>query len=564
MEDAFTQLSIVIAITTIVSLIMRRLKQPLILGYILSGLLVGPSLLNVIHDTETFEAYSKLGIALLLFIIGLGMNVKEVRSLGKVVVTTSLATLLTIGSIGAFAASGLGFSKTESLVIGLSLFFSSTIIIVKILSDKKEQNRLHGQIAIGVILVEDFVATLALLFVVANKSGGFEANDLFMLLVKGVVLISLLVICSTKILPKITRYMASSQEMLFLFAIAWGFGVASLFEVVGFSVEVGALFSGVALASSPYAQEISSRLKPLRDFFVVIFFITLGGSLNVSHISGAILPAIILSMIVIIGKPLVVTTSMGLLGYPKRVSFLAGINLSQISEFSIILVVLASGVGLVGEQVSAVMTLVAIATIATSTYMMYYSDTIYGKLFEKIIIKRFDRNITHKEKRKHNSIPLVLFGYSHGGHEFIKAFKEMDKRFIVVDYNPSVIESLEQRNIPYIYGDATDLQLLEEINVNEAKFVVTVITDHATNVFLLQHLHQHNPKCIVICHADSVAEAIELYGLGASFVILPHYIGNEKVSGFIRHNGLKKSEFNKYRTKHLNYLQNHFEVNDTY
>src|SRR5690606_21078479 len=278
--------------------------QPLILGYILAGLLVGPSFLNLIHSEEVFEVFSNIGIALLLFIIGLGMHVSEFRRLGKPVFIAAATVLLTVGTLGYTAGSLMGFTKTEALITAFALFFSSTIIIVKILSDKKEANRLHGQIAIGVILLDDIVATLALLFVVAGENGGLSALEIGALFVKGLALMLLLYLANTRFLGKLTTVMASAPELLFLFAVACGFGVASLFELAGFSSEVGALFAGVALASLPYAQEIASRLKPLRDFFVVLFFITLGNSLQLDNLSAGLAPAIVLSAIVMLVQPL--------------------------------------------------------------------------------------------------------------------------------------------------------------------------------------------------------------------------------------------------------------------
>lgn len=555
MHDVFAELSLVIVITTGVSLFMRFIRQPLILGYILSGLLVGPSVLGLIHSTETFEAYSKFGIALLLFIIGLGMHVDELKKLGKVVILTAFASLLTIGTLG-FTASSLllGYGKTEALIIGLALYFSSTIIIVKILSDKKEQNRLHGQVAIGVILVEDIVATFALLFVVANQNGGLSASEIGVLLMKGLLLITGLVIASTKILPRFSKYIASSQELLFLFAIAWGFGIATVFEISGFSIEVGALFGGVALASSPYAQEIASRLKPLRDFFVVLFFITLGESLNVTNLAAGIVPAIILSLIVIVMKPFTITSVMGLLGYTKRVSFKAGINLSQISEFSIVLVVLASEAGLVRPEISAVMTLVAITTIASSTYLMHFDEQLFV-YFDRIKLRLFEKEVVHKESRTRHGYPILLFGYHHGGHEFIRTFRDIGKRFLVVDYDPFVIESLEQQQIPSMYGDATDNELLDEIGLDSTQLVISTFSDFEVSQQLVANINKRNPSAVIICHANNHTEALQLYELGSTYVMIPHHIGSEKISNFIKRSGLKKTEFKNFRDKHLEYLR---------
>lgn len=553
----FAELSLVIVVTACVSLFMKMIRQPLILGYILAGLVVGPSALNLIRSAETFETFSALGIALLLFIIGLGMNVSELRKLGKVVILTALATFLTVSSAGYLISSLFGYGRTEALIIGLALFFSSTIIIIKILSDKKEQNRLHGQIAIGVILLDDIVATFALLFVAAGRNGGLEAHQLFLLLAKGVALITALVLCSTKLLPRVMRYMAKTQELLFLFAISWGFGVATLFEMTGFSIEVGALFAGVVLASSPYSQEIGARLKPLRDFFIVLFFITLGESLNITNLTAGIVPALVLSAVVIMLKPFAVTSVMGLLGYTKRVSFKTGINLSQISEFSIVLVVLAASAKLVRPEVSAILTIVAIITIAVSTYLMHFDDELF-KYFDRINLHLFEKEVVHREHPRRKGYQLILFGYHHGGHEFVKAFKQINKKYLVVDYDPSVIDTLEHQDIPYLYGDATDNELLAEIGMHEVKLVVSTLSDFEVSQQIVQNVVRINPDAVIICHADNKGQAIKLYEMGAEYVMIPHYLGSEKISSFIKKSKLKKSEFKEYREKHIEYLRAHY------
>jgi Kef-type K+ transport system membrane component KefB len=538
---------------------MMLLRQPLILGYILAGLLVGPSGLNLIHSVDLFEAFSSLGIALLLFIIGLGMNVSELRKLGRVVPLIAAVSFFTITLLGFASSILMGFTKTESLILGLSLFFSSTIIIIKILSDKRELGRLHGQIAVGVILIEDIVATFALLFIVAGKGGQFDIGQVGMLFAKGLALVALLAICNTRILPRVSKFMASTQELLFLFAIGWGFGIATLFELSGFSIEVGALFAGVALASSPYVQEISSRLRPLRDFFVVLFFITLGQSMNVSNISSSILPALVLSAIVIAAKPFVITSAMGLLGYTKRVSFKAGINLSQVSEFSIILVVLAVSSNMVRPELGSIITLVAIITIAVSTYLMKYDDELFNR-FDRIKLHMFEKEVTYKEKRTPASYQLVLLGYHHGGHEFIKTFDTLGKKYLVIDYDPEVIDILEHQKVNYLYGDATDTELLREAGIEKSKLIVSTMTDHDANMFVVGLLGEINPDAVIICHADNIKQATALYDAGASYVMIPHHIGSEKMSAFIKRTGLDKHEFQKYREKHMAFLRSHLDA----
>jgi len=362
-QEIFVELSIVLVVVAVISVIMRLLKQPLILGYILTGILVGPLALDVIHAKDAFEGFSEIGIALLLFIIGLGMNAGVIKSLGKVSITTAAVIFTVVGGLGVLAATLMGFDMMTALVMGVALFFSSTIVILKVLSDKREISRLHGQVAIGVILVDDIVATLAIVAVTAASSGGLGIGDLVPMLAKAIGLGALLFITGAYVIPRFSKALAKSQELLFIFAVAWGFGIASLFGLFGFSHEVGALFAGVALASLPYATEMSTRLKPLRDFFIVLFFVTLGERFVFDDISGTLLPALVLSAIVLIGKPLFTMASLGLLGYTKLTSFKAGIHLSQISEFSIVLVVLAVQTALIDSRAASVITLVALITI---------------------------------------------------------------------------------------------------------------------------------------------------------------------------------------------------------
>ncbi len=545
----FTQISLVIAIAAVIAMIMRLFKQPLIMGYILTGILVGPSVLNIVHAKEAFETFSEIGIALLLFIIGLGLNAGVIKSLGKVSLVTAGAILLLVGSLGYGTSLLLGFDQMSAIFLGIALFFSSTIIILKVLSDKHELGRLYGQIAIGVILVDDVVATLALVAVAMLASGQTDPGVIGMLAVKAVLLGVGLYIMGSKVVPRIGKLLAHSSEMLFLFSIGWGLSVASLFDVAGFSHEVGALFAGVSLAGLPYATEMAAKLKPLRDFFIVLFFVTLGELFTFDAIRESLVPALILSAIVMLGKPLFVMASLGWLRYTRLTSFKAAIHLSQISEFSIILVIFAAASGVVEERAVAITTLVALITIGLSTYMMKYDDRLY-RLLENVL-KHFERKTTRSEKQKHATHPIILFGYHKGGHEFVQAFREMDQRYLVVDYNPEIIEHLEEQGIRHAFGDMTDEEFLEEISAAQAELVVSTLDALDTNLVTLRYLRKHNPKVSFVCHATSYEDAATLYEQGASYVSLPHYIGSERVSNFIKRHGISHDALLSYRDRHL-------------
>ena len=549
-QDIFSELSLVLIIVALVAGLMRYLRQPLILGYILTGILVGPLLLDLIHAKDAFEGFSQIGITLLLFIIGLGMNIGVIRSLGKVSVVTASTILVLIGGLGYAACYLMGFGVTQSLIVSLALFFSSTIIILKALSDKKEVSRLHGQIAIGVILVDDIVATLAMLVITAMSQGdGLSAQDIIWLTLKAFGLGLFLFIVGSKVVPYFSKKLAESQEFLFIFAVAWGFGISTLFSLAGFSHEVGALFAGVSLASLPYATEMSTRLKPLRDFFVILFFVSLGESFHFTNFAQILVPALILSAIVIIGKPIFVMLSLGRLGYTKLTSFKTGVHLSQISEFSIVLVVLAYQFKLIDATVTSIMTLVALITIAVSSYLMKYDDELYRR-FEKYL-DIFERKTIREQKQKRALYTSILFGYHHGGHEFLQMFRETKQRYLVVDYDPEIIEHLETQGIRHAYGDATDSEFLEEINASHASFAASTILDKKVNRQILTFLHHHNQDIIFVCHAQTYEEALELYDHGASYVILPRFLGSDFITTHIKRYGMDKEAFARYRQKHI-------------
>ena len=554
--DLLTQLSIVIAIGSAIAFLMRLLKQPLIIGHIITGILVGPIALNLIRDERAFAFLGSFGVVLLLFIVGLELSLKIITRLGKVVAITTIIQVSVVTLAGAGLARLLHFGRLESFIIGICLAMSSTIIIVTLLQQQKEIKRLFAQITVGILILQDLVATSGKIAVSAKSSGG-SGYEIIFLLGRGALFIVGLYIFSKYILPKLSDYLDSSKELLLISSIGWALGVSAICAKIGFSIEVGALFAGMSMASLPISHEVSSRLRPLRDFFVVIFLITVGHSLALENIRAIWLPAILFSLLVFTVKPLVILVTLGIQGYTKRASFKTAIVMSQISEFSLIFIVAAVQHKVASDSAQAAIGLAALITFAGSAYLIKYSDSIYNLIEDKL--RLFERRVTKLEQKsalQHYSI--VQFGYRKGGAEFIRTFQNMNKRFLVVDYDPEAIDLVEKQHINYLYGDATDIELLEEMQLEKAKLVVSSISDFATNEFLAHWLKKHNPGVVFIASAESSFQAAHLYSEGASYVMMPHFIGSEKISTFIKRTGFKKSEFNKFREKHLMYLENHY------
>lgn len=547
----FTELAVIVTVVVAVSAIMKLLRQPLIMGYIITGVLVGPSFsfFHITRNQNAFDSFSAIGITLLLFIIGLGLNANVIKSLGRVSVITSMSILPFLGFLGFGAGKLLGYDNTTSAVLAMALFFSSTIIVLKTLSDDKETTRLYGQITLGVLLIEDVIATIAVVLLAMMASPNGSAISGWEIMLRAVGLGTGLYLMSRFVMPHVAKFAAKSQELLFLFALSWGLAVATLFDIAGFSHEVGALFAGVAIAGLPYATEMAAKLKPLRDFFIVIFFVTLGESFTIDSIGKNLLAAHVLAAVVIFGKPLLVMMSLGLQRYTKLTSFKAATHLSQISEFSIIFITIAASKGLISQDMVSLITLTAFITIGVSSYLMKHDDGLF-RTFEKPL-RHFERHTASEPKQRQALYPVILVGYHKGGHEFLRTFRDMKQRYLVVDYDPEIIESLEEQGIRHAYGDATDEEFLDEINAGRAQLVVSTMTDLETNRVLLLYIRRHNAKTSFICHANNYTEAAELYEHGASYVSLPHYIGSERVSSFIKRHGLDHDALANYRDKHL-------------
>lgn len=550
----FIELSLILVLATVIALVMRSLRQPLIVGYIITGIVVGPYVLNLLHSQEEMELFSKIGISILLFIVGLTLNPDIAREVGKTSFVTGVGQVAFTSIVGFFIIRILGFDISASLYIAVALTFSSTIIILKLLTDRGDTEKLYGKISIGFLLVQDLVATIILLAVTAigatTSAGAISAELLRLFVVGGVIALSLYFI-SKYVLPKLVSYVGGNQEVLFIFSIAWGLGLASLFNFVGFSIEIGALIAGVMLATSPFAYEIGARMKPLRDFFILIFFILLGAQMVFSQFSLIIIPAIILSVFVLIGNPLIVFVLLNLLGYRNKTSFMAGLTVAQISEFSLILVALGYSLGHISQEIVSLVTLVGIITIAGSTYLILYADPIYLRLksvFEWISIRKHH----HQEKTDGQSAAdIIIFGYDRVGHEFVSVAGEVSKNYLVVDYNPQSIRRLVEQSIPFRYGDAEDVEFLQEIGFQNARLVVSSIPDYKTNLLLVKNYRAHNPSGIIIVLAHHVRDAEELYASGASYVIMPHHLGAHHAALMIARHGFEASRFAEEREMHI-------------
>ena len=381
-STVFHELAAILVIAGVIGVLALKLRQPLIISYIITGIVAGPAVLGWASGGSEIKLLSSIGIAVLLFVVGLKLDVGLIRSVGPVALATGLGQIVFTSLFGFLLALGLGFAPVKAIYIAVCLTFSSTIIIVKLLSDKREIDSLHGRIAVGFLVVQDIAVILAMILLTsftAAGSGGIAAQGIRLLLV-GTAFVLGTVATMRWVMPPLLGRLAQNQELLVLFAVAWAVGLAALADGVGFSKEVGAFLGGVSIASTAYREAIASRLTGLRDFLLLFFFIDLGSGLNLTAAGVQLWPALVLSLFVLVGNPLIVVAIMGVMGYRRRTGFLAGLTVAQISEFSLILAALGLRLGQIGEAEVSLITLVGVITIALSTYMNLGSDQLYAWL----------------------------------------------------------------------------------------------------------------------------------------------------------------------------------------
>jgi len=553
MEGVFIQLAIILSVAFVVSYLVMAFKQPIIIGYIIAGVIVGPFIIGFGASKEIIDVFLRFGIAFLLFIVGLHMNPKIVREIGTASLFIGLFQMILTFGLGFLTAySLLGYEVIPSVYVGIALAFSSTIIVLKLISDKGQLDSLFGKLSIGILIIQDLFAVGVLMFI-SSASGKTNFGALATKgLIGGAGLVLFLFLVGFFILPRITKNVAKSQELLFLFSITWCFLISALFNYFGFSIEIGALVAGIVLSISPYSTEISSKIRPLRDFFLIIFFIILGFNLELKNISTFALDAVILSVFVLIFKPLILIIFTAIFGYTKKTNFLVGTTLAQISEFSLIILALGVSLGHISNNLLSTLTLTGLITITFSTYMIIYSKEFYQKLSNFVSI--FERKNVRKEKKIKKSYEVMLFGYNRTGFEILNSLKKIKKSYLIVDFNPDIISDLTKLRIPCIYGDVYDSDFLEELPLEKVELCVSTVPDFETNVVLIESIRLVNQKAIIIARAHTIQDALDLYKKGANYVLTPHFLGGAYVSKMISSLKTNEKEYEKEREKHIKML----------
>lgn len=548
-SSSFYEFAALLALASVGALVGSALRQPLIIAYIVVGVIAGPSVLGIVHEGDEITLLAKMGIAILLFIVGLKLDVKLIKGLGGVAVVVGLGQIALSVGLALLLCLALGLDFKSSALVAVALAFSSTIVIVKLLSDKREIDSIHGRIALGVLIIQDLAVVVAMIVMATVGAGadGAEGGLAAALLKVAGYTAALLVALGLFMrfgAHRVVGYVARNPELLLCFSIAWAIFLAALCDVMGLSKELGGLMAGVSLASTPYREAIISRLSPLRDFLLLFFFVALGIHLDLSVMGGMVVPAIVLSAFVLLSKPVIVLFLSGMVGFKKRTGFLAGVSLAQISEFSLIFMAMTYGLGMVEQDVFGLVTLVGLITITLSTYLMSLSHRLYGVvepyigMFERTGSKSREQSFDSSGPRK--TYDVIMLGIGRYGQAISEGLGKAGKSVLVVDFNPSEIKRWQDEGGDAVYGDACDPEFYHNLPLGSAQWVVSALPQHGIGIthedprlIILRALKDNDyaGKTAVACHHRESAD--RFYDLGADVVFLPFHDAADRAVNMI-------------------------------
>ena len=526
----FAEFAVLLLVAAVAGALFVRLRQPVLIAYIVVGITLGPAGLGWVKAHDEVALLAQIGVTVLLFIVGLKLDLHHVRHIGPVALATGLGQLAFTIAGGFVLILALGKDVMTALYVAVALTFSSTIIIVKLLTDKRELDSLHGRIAVGFLIVQDLAVVLAMMAMSALRPPeAGEAASAWMVAASlvGRIVLAVLIIAALMrwVLPRVVALMARSQELLLIFALAWGVGLAALGDWAGFSMEAGAFVAGFTLASTHFREAINARLGGVRDFLLLFFFIHLGAELNLSTLGQELWPALVLAVFVLIGNPLIVMAIMGYMGYRKRTGFLAGLTVAQISEFSIVFVAMGISLGHVDVQALGLTTLVGLITITLSTYMILYSHPLYEWLAPWLGV--FERKCPHRElavdrhpPRGHESAVLV-FGLGRYGSRLLGELRRLGVAAVGIDHDPEAVRELKRQGLPVHYGDAENPDFVESLPLHDTRWVVVTLPLVSSTRALVHALRSAGYKGAIAVTARDEASLQELQRLHVQHIHLP-------------------------------------------
>jgi Kef-type K+ transport system membrane component KefB len=534
-------LGLIVVTAGVFALLGRLVKMPSIIVYIIAGLVLGP-FTGILQVSGELSLIAHMGIALLLFLVGLELSFAKIKDVGKVAVAAGLGQVVFTACGGILLCLLLGFDFIASLFIAVALTFSSTVVVVKLLGQKGDLNKLYGRIAVGIFLVQDLVVIVVLTILAgldrgANLSIGAVALGMTKAFGGMTILLFLVLLASRYCLPKPFAWAARSPDTLFIWALFWCFlvvGIAGVFEL---SLEIGAFLAGIALAQLPYNDDLRRRLHPLMNFFVAVFFVTLGVQMDLTAAHEGWKTALILSLFVIFGNPLIFIIIISRMGYSEFNSFRTSVTVAQISEFSFIFAAAGVSSGLIGSEILSIIAVVGIVTIAVSAYMILYSDPLYHfcrKLRLLALFRAKQKVEIERDFGMHNHI--IIVGMNPLGRMLAERLHARGETVLAVDTDPRKLADLSCHTE---IGNVEYESVVNEISLQYAKLVISALQIEDANLLLAHRCKEAKVPCAI--HAFDTSVVPELLDLGVDYLLTPALEAAIKQRNYLREQGVVPS-----------------------
>jgi len=534
-----SDIAICIIAAWVVAVASQVARQPLLLAYLVAGFAVGPHGLplgangHLVTSPENIQTISEIGLSLLLFMIGLEIDLKNMLSAGRVITLTAGAQILGCVMLGwlLFAWVGPAQSHLEALYLAVAGAMSSTVIIVKILYDKRELETLVGRVTLGVLVLQDIAAILFLAVQpnLKNPSAGVLLTALWHVLL----LLSVALLASRFLLPPVFKFIARLPELVLVGALAWCFALAGFADYLKLSTAMGALIAGVMISTFPYTLDVAAKVTSLRDFFVTLFFVGLGMNIPMPTIN-CLLWTLFVCLVLIASRLVTVFPVLYSLRQGHRVSLLPAINLCQMSELSLVLLALGQNNGDVSGNVVGIAAFAFSFLAIGSTYAILGNDSIFKKtapLLSKLGLHDLDRTaFLQRADAAPRRICLLGFFWTASSllAEIERTRPELLPEICVIDFNPVVHEELKRHQVQTVYGDITARDVLHHAGVSHAEIIVcslpNTVLKGANNLKILRQVRDLNPRAQIIVHAERLEDLPALYAAGASYVTAPRLL----------------------------------------
>ncbi|WEL19198.1 cation:proton antiporter [Candidatus Nanohalococcus occultus] len=523
--------ALIIITATLLGFLTKKTGQPTIVAYIFTGLLLGPVFLNAVSESALTRLISELGLGFLLFLVGIELDFEEIRdilgsvtkiALGQTVLQTALA----------FAVSYmLGFTLIETSVLAVATVFGATPVVIKILSDKDELSTLPSKIDVGVLIIQDIILIVTLTVLSVDSFGNVSqvATSILKILGMSGAIAGLSFVSSRWILPDIFERIADNKQALLIYGITWAFTFISLASYLGISIEVGAFLAGLSLGQLPYSQELQERVRPITNFFIMIFFSSIGLSIDAASLTAYWKEAFIGAGVLMAGNFLIMFYLIDRENFTPETSFLGSINMTQVSEFSLVVGAAAAAKGFIGDEIIGYLSMMALITMSLSAYLINYNRDIYSKI--EHLLSRFDSEDKQDIEIKKLENHAVIIGYDTVTKNLIDILEDRFEDIVVIDNGTKNIDELARSEVEFIHADVKHSEIRNAAGIKKAKLIVNMSSDFQASKEIIEYAGR---KPTIFVKANSLEEAGELYEMGAHYVMIKHMLTGEKLSEYVQ------------------------------